>query len=155
MQAQWVCSRERRIALYKRSSINQFLVFSVTCETLTDDVTWCTINPGTVILSIYVLYLCTQEMSSFHFQIIIYFLNRTLNFYHLCHHFDQFSGEWPSYVILTTKRTPALTYPPTPPNPTLSTHTLTFIRWYMKNLKEACIQNWSVTASTSSETTLR
>ena len=51
-------------------SIYAFLVSSVICETLTDDVTCCTINKVPVTLSIYLLYLCTQEMSSFHFQII-------------------------------------------------------------------------------------
>ena len=43
---------------------------SVTRETLTSDVTYCTINQVPVTLPIYVLYLCTQEMTSFHFQII-------------------------------------------------------------------------------------
>jgi len=77
-------------------SVHAFLVSSVTCETLTDDVTWCTIKQVPVTLSIYVLYLCTQQMSSFCFQIITLKKNRTLNFYFLCHIFDQFLGEWPT-----------------------------------------------------------
>ena len=55
---------------HSANSIDVFLVSSITCETLTDGVTWCTVNQVPVILSVYVLYLCTQEMSSFHFQII-------------------------------------------------------------------------------------
>ena len=53
-------------------SIHAFLVSSVTRETLTYDVTYCAINHVPVTLSSYDLYLCTQEMSSFHFQIIAF-----------------------------------------------------------------------------------
>ena len=49
---------------------NIILRCSRSSVTLTYDVTLCTINQVPVTLSIYVLYLCTQEMSSFHFQII-------------------------------------------------------------------------------------
>ena len=79
-------------------SVHAFLLSSVTCETLTDDITWCTINQIPVTLSIYVLYLRTQQMSSFCFQIIT-LKNKnkiTLNIYFLCHIFDQFLGEWPT-----------------------------------------------------------
>ena len=81
------------------NSIHAFLVssVSVTPETLTYDVPQCTINQVPVTLSIYVLYLCIQEMSSFHFQIIT-LKNSHLNFYPLCHSFDQFSREWPIYI---------------------------------------------------------
>ena len=43
--------------------------------------TWCTINQVPVTLSISILYLCTREMSSFHFQVIIYlFFNSHFEF---------------------------------------------------------------------------
>ena len=92
-------------------SIQAFLVSSVTRETLTYDVTSCTINQVPVTLSIYVLCLCTQEMPSFHFQIITLSKKFTLIFYPLCHNLiiityiyhalinAQLSGEWPKYVI--------------------------------------------------------
>ena len=62
--------KKARVKLATEPTIHAFLVSSVTRETLTYDVTQCTINQFPVTLSIYVLYLCTQEMSSFHFQII-------------------------------------------------------------------------------------
>ena len=48
--------------------IPAFLVSSVTCKTLSDDVTWYTSNQIPITLSIYAL--CPQEMLSFYFQII-------------------------------------------------------------------------------------
>ena len=48
--------------------IHAFLGSSLICETMTYDVTGCTVNQVSVTLSVYVL--CTQEMSRFHFQII-------------------------------------------------------------------------------------
>ena len=50
--------------------IDAFVVSSATPDTLADDVIFSTTNQVPVTLSIYVLYFCTQEMSSFHFQII-------------------------------------------------------------------------------------
>ena len=66
-------------------------VSGVFCNVLDTD-WWCNNAQVTNFLAVYVLYVCTQEMSSFHFQIITSNIH-TLNFYPLCHHFEQFSRE--------------------------------------------------------------